>query len=236
LAADDPLVRDMASNRTVSCGEPRVICQSSTAYAPKRMIVSLNCGPTGFLYWYVFAQISDGSWHLAQKPSDIFEGIAQGDLEVSRKHQNDLILRQPIYLSDDPECCPAGGSTDQLLRWEHDQYVVVHSVIHEPEECARGIRRSEFEMFSNPYKTKGRCYQLLAHVVQWLGPNAALMNIDFSGSSRFSVMVDFPNSPDKSILQLVAVGEGAYTYANTLGALITVPGVRVVQITRQGAF
>jgi hypothetical protein len=200
------------------------------------MVVSFTCGSAAIMYWYVFTETAEGNWKVSWKPSDSLQEIRSGRLKVSTENTSDLVLTQPTYLDNDADCCPTGGSTDYVLRWRGDQFVAIAKAVHPSLDCSKSSIHSEFEMFSNPYKTTGQCYQMLAHVVQWLGPNAALMSIDFSDTSSASVLVDFPNSPSKRILQMLVVGEGAYNYTNTLGALMTVPRVRVVKITAQGAF
>ncbi len=90
-------------------------------------------------------------------------------------------------------------------------------------------------MFSNPYKTTGKCYQVLARVVQWLGPRHALMRV-VGFSPGYLVLVDFPRSPSRQVLQLLAIGEGAYSYTGVLGVIVTVPRIRVLEITGTGMF
>jgi hypothetical protein len=99
-----------------------------------------------------------------------------------------------------------------------------------------GKVHSQIEMLSNPYKTSGQCYDVLAYVVQWLGPARALMNIDFSATSFGIIAVDFQSSPNRRIIKMLAIGEGAFSYTSAEGALMTVPRIRVLTITNYGAF
>ena len=81
---------------------------------------------------------------------------------------------------------------------------------------------------ANPYRTKGQCYEVLAYVVQWLGPDRAIMNVDFSGTPYGLIAVDFPNSPSSKILKMLTIGEGAFSYTSSSGALMTIPRVRAL--------
>ncbi|MBE3602965.1 hypothetical protein IMX07_04950 [bacterium] len=80
--------------------------------------------------------------------------------------------------------------------------------------------------FRNPYKTTGKCYQVVARVVQWLGPRHALMDVMNTAfiSPRHLALVDFTRSPSTEVLHLraigignlLAIGEGAYSYTGLL--------------------
>jgi hypothetical protein len=101
----------------------------------------------------------------------------------------------------------------------------------------RGNVRSEMQIVrANPYRTNGQCYEMLAYVVQWLGPDRAIMNIDFSGTSYGLIAVDFPSPPSSKILKVLTIGEGAFSYTSTSGAFMTVPRVRVLGTSAAGAF
>lgn len=116
----------------------------------------------------------------------------------------------------------------QIEPYEHKQKLI--------RTTCHGTVASPFEIFSNPYNTTGKCYEVLAHVVQWFGPTHALMNMDFSNSPSFLMMVDFPKSPNRRILQILAIGEGAYSYTSVGGVSMTVPRIHVLAITAMGMF
>lgn len=95
--------------------------------------------------------------------------------------------------------------------------------------ACRGGVQSEMQITqANPYRTKGQCYEVLAYVVQWLGPDRAIMNVDFSGTPYGLIAVDFPNSPSSKILKMLTIGEGAFSYTSSSGALMTIPRVRAL--------
>ena len=58
--------------------------------------------------------------------------------------------------------------------------------------CKHGQNGTVLDVLGgNPYTNSDKCYQLLAFVVQWLGPTSALMNIDFSNTPALLIKVDF---------------------------------------------
>jgi hypothetical protein len=86
----------------------------------------------------------------------------------------------------------------------------------------------------NPYTNSDKCYQLLAFVVQWLGPTSALMNIDFSNTSAGLIKVDFSKPPSHKIMQMDLIGTGAFSYEAVDGAAMTIPSFKVIQIVGVG--
>ncbi|MGO9264345.1 MAG: hypothetical protein ACLQBA_05560 [Candidatus Binataceae bacterium] len=229
------------------CHATTPICQPSE----KRMIASLHCGRA--LEWYVFTESFEGTWTLAWQPggpgSIPPNFVVDGSLKASTDDPNDLIISEPMFYDTPTNChgdartgtlnehgCelrPTGRETQYHLHWTGHKFALVNTTISEP-PCTEATARSGFEMFSNPYLTTGRCYLVTGHIIQWFGPNEALTSLDFS-SSGFAVYVDFPETPPKIVLRALVRGEGAYTYYNVLGGIQTVPRVRVIKITGEGA-
>lgn len=52
---------------------------------------------------------------------------------VSR-FERTVIVREPIYLDDDPLCCPSGGSKEGRWRWKRDRLVLVRVTTEPPDD------------------------------------------------------------------------------------------------------
>jgi hypothetical protein len=101
------------------------------------------------------------------------------------------------------------------------------------QSTCNGTPHEEGELLTNnPYTTKGRCYEVLAFVIQWLGPTQALMSIDFSNSGYGLMLVDFREPQSSFIGRMLVISEGTYSYTSASGGWMTVPHVRVLNSDR----
>jgi hypothetical protein len=103
--------------------------------------------------------------------------------------------------------------------FEHHKTLLAHF-------CRHGNVENVYNLFvSSPYSTNGKCYEVWGVVYQWLGPTRALVQL--FGGGRLA-LVAFDKAPLTVTFQGLAIGRGAYTYVDTLGAPTTVPELELV--------
>jgi hypothetical protein len=99
-------------------GVDRVICADLTGDGKPELAVTFFSGGTaGDTGWAVFVGGS-GRWRVALERLD---GYKVG-LYVRR---GELVDSQPVYLKDDPNCCPSGGFDHRGFRWNGHRFLQV---------------------------------------------------------------------------------------------------------------
>ena len=95
----------------------RVICADFTRDGRTDMAVTIASGGTaGDIAWIVFVR-TPTSWRLALNRA----GYKVGLYRVG----TDLADSQPIYLKNDPNCCPRGGFDHTRWHWNGTRFVAV---------------------------------------------------------------------------------------------------------------
>jgi hypothetical protein len=135
LAGDAPCTRAEASRamaaapglpavlkelaREPSGGPNVLICHDFTRDGRVDMAVTLFSGGTaGDLGWVVF-RASAGGWKLALHGAGYKLGVGRvGD---------DVVVMQPIYRKNDPNCCPTGGFEHERYRWRGSRFATVRT-------------------------------------------------------------------------------------------------------------
>jgi hypothetical protein len=84
-------------------------------------------GTAGDTAWLVFRQVG-GGWQLALRELQVYKvGLFRAG--------NDLIESQPIYLKNDPNCCPSGGFDHRRFHWNGLRFTIIrrwHNARFEP--------------------------------------------------------------------------------------------------------
>ena len=76
-------------------------------------------GTAGDTAWVVLRRTANG-WRVAFKDLQTYKVRLQ-------KAGADLVETTPVYLQDDPNCCPAGGFDHRRFRWSGRAFAVVRS-------------------------------------------------------------------------------------------------------------
>jgi hypothetical protein len=93
----------------------KVICFDFTRDGRTDMAVTLFSGGTaGDIAWVVFVA-TDAGW----RPSLVRGGYKIGLWRTG----GDLVVSQPVYRNDDPNCCPTGGFDHVRWHWNGSRFV-----------------------------------------------------------------------------------------------------------------
>ena len=100
--------------RSVADPVGRVLCGSFTGPGTQTMVVSLwGDGNSGLVEWAVF-RWTGGTWQFLMTQPAAASITAAGP---------DLRQTLPIYLPNDPRCCPTGGEKSRLWHWNGSRFV-----------------------------------------------------------------------------------------------------------------
>ncbi len=99
-------------------GIDTLICHDLTRDGATDMAATVFSGGTaGDTAWVVFRG-TQGRWRLALRE---LEGYKVGLYRVGA----DLVESQPVYLKNDPNCCPRGGFDHRRFHWNGTSFAVV---------------------------------------------------------------------------------------------------------------
>lgn len=115
-----PSLRSLRPTMREGGGVGRLICHDLTRDGEAELAATIFSGGTaGDIAWVVFKR-SNGKWLLVFKRLDVYKiGLFRlgGDLADS----------QPIYLKNDPNCCPTGGFDHRRYHWNGSRFALVRS-------------------------------------------------------------------------------------------------------------
>jgi hypothetical protein len=89
----------------------KVLCGAFTGPGSQTMVVTL-AGPMGPLDWVVF-RWAGGAWQILMRQPAGASITASG---------SDIRQTLPIYRSDDPRCCPTGGTKSRIWHWNGTRF------------------------------------------------------------------------------------------------------------------
>jgi len=97
----------------------RLICFDFTRDGRIDLAVTVASGGTaGDIAWFVLRRTPTG-WRLA---------LARGGYKVGLfRVGGDLVDSQPVYRSNDPNCCPTGGFDHRRWHWNGNRFVLARS-------------------------------------------------------------------------------------------------------------
>jgi len=91
----------------------KVLCGAFAGAGSKTMVVSINGDSnSGMLYWAVF-RWSGSEWQLLMK---------QRHAAILTAAESDIRETWSIYRSDDPRCCPSGGTKARIWQWNGSSF------------------------------------------------------------------------------------------------------------------
>jgi hypothetical protein len=113
----NPSLRSLRPVLTQGGGVDTLVCHDLTRDGVPDMAATVFSGGTaGDIAWVVFRQ-TGGRWVLALKRPNVYK---IGLFRVG----SDLVESQPIYKSNDPNCCPSGGFDHVRYHWNGTRFVV----------------------------------------------------------------------------------------------------------------
>jgi len=97
----------------------KVLCYDFTRDGSTDLAMSVASGGTaGDVGWLVLQRTASG-WRLA---------IGQNGYKVGLfRAGGDVVISQPIYKKQDPNCCPTGGFAHDRYRWNGTRFALVRS-------------------------------------------------------------------------------------------------------------
>ena len=96
-----------------------VLCYDFTRDGRTDMAVSIASGGTAGDIGIVVFRASSKGWQVALKNP----GYKVGVFQVG----GDVVTSQPIYLKNDPNCCPTGGFNHDRYHWTGSKFLLVKS-------------------------------------------------------------------------------------------------------------
>jgi hypothetical protein len=98
-------------------GVDRVLCHDLTGDGKQDMAATIFSGGTaGDTAWVVFRRVGT-RWQLAHQELHVYK-VALSLMGT------DLVESQPVYLANDPNCCPTGGFNHRRFHWNGSRFVV----------------------------------------------------------------------------------------------------------------
>jgi len=92
-----------------------VLCHDFTGHGQKDMVVFVVDGAQVSREWLLFRRQNTG-WRLVfcHKTQAVDIGLVRDSIEEW----------EPIFLPNDPDCCPSGGETYRLFRWNGQRFAL----------------------------------------------------------------------------------------------------------------
>ena len=112
------LIRDEVAGKYPGAGIAQLLCHDFTRDGAVDFAAAIASGGTSGVQGWVLFRARGWSWRLAFKRLDLYKGAI-------RRAGDDVVEIDPVYRSNDPNCCPSGGFDHLQYRWRHRTMALV---------------------------------------------------------------------------------------------------------------